>query len=112
MSNAYKFPHIITRWRPSGETDLYGNITYEVYVDVPNVLSEEGGEVIYYEDGETRVFLEAYDPLVNPERTAERVLCRFEKKERTYINEYGQHERSSAFIYTDGPNLRRGDIVI
>lgn len=44
--------------------------------------------------------------------TVDTIKCRFEQTERTYLNEYGQHERSRAYIFTMSDVLSRGDTVI
>lgn len=41
-----------------------------------------------------------------------KVKCRWEETSRQYINEFGEHTRSNAYVYTIGDDLVVGDVVI
>ncbi|AHX01193.1 hypothetical protein M316_0128 [Nitrincola phage 1M3-16] len=41
-----------------------------------------------------------------------KIKCRWEETSRQYINEFGEHSRSNAYIYTIGDDLMEGDVVI
>ena len=41
-----------------------------------------------------------------------KVKCRWEETSRQYLNEFGEHTRSNAYVYTIGDDLVVGDVVM
>ena len=72
MARSYQLPHVLTYWKKTDDTDLYGKPVYVVGTKP----------------------------------------CRYQSANRIYVNEYGQNQRSLAYVYTDDDYLSIGDIVI